>query len=473
MKYFVDGFRFPLNVEESKIKSTIRDRLSIGSRSFRYEPCFKKVVYDASKKKAFLECAFSVETSSYIKDTSISFLPELTEPSYKKMSFPNGLAVVGSSFSALLFALILVKQGIKTTLLAPADSIDSKRRLSGTYIYFPKPTGNEEAESILREFLPDKVGIRGGLVILSSKEHASLIDSMVEKFQRLGGVLSYKSQPLFISMFLGKMRKLIYQCDKVEKEEKFDRIIMMDQGATGAFYQSIKAKKTKSDPRIRIYIESKKKDVDSLFYENLLRLPLHFSSRTITSKSGVKVDVHYPMVDCALRNYGAHSAEPIPGLTFVSDKRRVGALTSLEVSLSSMEELDSTLASCRRLNLPGCVPCQKVSDFLVRKESFRLGGVKSSYSDGVYLDNFHSLLPAAASDAFQSCIWKIKEEVPYLSPDALLIGVEPVIRPGEVSIPSRYAQYVKAYWDKQSYTLDLVAQCGFVFDSLKDFFDYA
>ena len=473
MKYFVDGFRFPLNIEESKIKNAIRDRLSIGNRSFRYEPCFKKVVFDPNKKKPFLECAFSVETSSYIKDTSISFLPELSSPSYKKLSFPNGVAVTGSSFSALLFSLVLVKQGVKTTLLVPADSLDSKRRLSGSYIYFSKPTGNEEAESMLRELLRDKVGIRGGLVILSSKEHDALISQMIAEFERLGGVLLYKSQPVAISMFLGKIRKLIYMTDKVEKEGKFDRLVMLDQGATGAFYQSIKAKKTKSDARVRVYIESKKKDVDALFYENQLCLPLHFVSRTITSKNGAKVDAHYPMVDCALRNYGPHTAEPIPGLTFVSDKRRVGALTSLEVSLASMEELDSTLASCRRLNLPGCIPCQKVSDFLVRKESFRLGGVRSSYADGIYLDNFHTLLPTAASDALQNCIWKIKEEAPYLSSDALLVGVEPVVRPGEVVIPHRYAQFVKPYWDKQSYTLDLVAQCSFVFDSLKDFFEYA
>lgn len=472
MKYFVGGFCFPLNIEEAKIRTSIRDRLSVGSRSFRYEPCYRRVVFDPVKKKPYLDCAFSVETNSYIKDTSITFLPDINEPTYGKGDFPNGLAVVGDNFSALLFAYITVKSGVKVTLLCPSPSIDAKRRISGSYIFFPRPNGSEEIESVIRHFLQDKVGVRGGIVSLTGKEHGALIDRIIAEFEKLGGVLHYNSHPIALSLFLGRMRKLIYAIGENEKEGKFDRVVMMDQGALGSFYQSIKAKKTKSDPRLRVYIESKKRDVDFLLYENQLRLPLYFSSHELNAKNGAKVRASYPIVDCYLRNYGEVSSEPYPGLCFVSDKRRVSALTSLEVSLSSMEEMKTTLSSCRRFNLPGCAPCQKVSDFLMRKESFRLGGVRSSYSEGVYLDNFHSLLPTAVSDALQSAIWKIREEIPFISSDAILIGAEPVVYPGDVVIPQRYANYVKAYWDKTSSEFNLVAQGDFVFDSLKDFFGY-
>lgn len=469
MKYFLDGIHLPLNVEDAKIKSTLRDRLGIGLRSFRFEPCFKKIVYDPLVRKAHLEFAFSVETNSYIKDTRISFFPELEAIDFRSRSFPNGVVVVGNDFRALLFSLILAKQKISTTLMVPSAALAEKRRLSGSFIHFPNARGNEEIELILREFLGEKVGLRGDFIALTGKEHAALINAMASDFEKHGGDLCYQCNPVSVSSFLSR-RKLTYMEKGMKEERRFDSIVMLDQGFCGGFYQGMKMKKTKSQYRVRLFVETKKRDADFLFNENIASLPPYFTTCVYRTKNRTPVYVAYPFNDVAIRNFSEDFGNPSLGLVYLGEKKKTTSIMTIEVSLASADELHSTVASCKRVNLPNHVPCQMVGDFVSRKESYRLGTVKSTYGAGIYLDNFHSLLPSPASDAVQNTLLKIKEEVPFLSSDAIIIGAEPVIYPGEVVVPDKVSSFVKPYWDCSNNTADLVSLGSFVFSSLKDFF---
>lgn len=469
MKYFLDGIHLPLNAEEAKVKAALRDRLGIGLRSFRYEPCFKKVQYDTATHKPHLEMAFLVETNSYIKDTRISFYPELETIDFRSKSFPNGVVVVGNDFRALLFSLILARQNVATTLMVPTATLAEKRRLTGSYIHFPKSRGGEEIELILREFLGEKVGLRGGFVPLTGKEHAALISAMAADFEKNGGDLCYQATPVSVSSFLSR-HKLTYMEKGAKEERRFSMIVLLDQGACGSFYQSLKMKKTKSQYRVRLFVETRKRDADYLFYENVLGLPQHFNTMTYRSKSGADVHLSYPFSDVAIRNFSEDFGNPSLGLVFAGDKRKATSIVTVETALSSADELHSTVASCKRLSLPNHIPCQMVDDFVSRKESYRLGGVKSTYGSGVYLDNFHSLLPSAASDAIQRALLRFKEDVPMLSPDSIIVGVEPMVYPGEIVVPAKTESFIKPYWDHDSNTADLVSLGNFVFASLKDFF---
>ncbi len=471
MRYLLEGIRLPLNVDEARIKQAVREHLGIGLRSFRYETIFKKVQYEPLTKKAHLEFAFAVETSAYIKDTSINFISELEPDNYAKLSLPNGILVVGDDLKALLIAYLLGKQGYHVTLLASDSVLARKQRQQGAYIHFSTCKGKEEIEDILVHFLGVKVGIKGDLVALPPVEFSSFVDKVIGEFVSNGGELIHGASLTGSKVFLGKLKKVFYKIGEEEKEGRFDRVLMVDQGRSGAFYNSIKAKKTKSRYLLRLYIESKQKDAESVIYDDYPHLPSFYESKLVTAKSGNDIRIRYPFVCASLANLSNIPVSPEPNLVMIPDRRKATNIMVLDADVTSGEEnYRSSLSCCKRINLPGCIPCQKVSDFLLRKESFRLGNVKSTYSAGVYLDNFHSLLPVEVSDAIQSALLKVRSDCPYLSSDAILTGVEGKVIPGEVFIPGKIADTVKAYWNRSCEDLDLVHIVAFAISSLDDFF---
>ncbi|MCR5079382.1 MAG: hypothetical protein K6B65_05680 [Bacilli bacterium] len=471
MRYLLEGIRLPLNVDEAKIKQTVREHLGIGLRSFRYETIFKKVVYEPLTKKAHLEFAFAVETSAYIKDTSINFVTELEQEHYAKLALPNGVAVVGDDLKALLIAYLISKEGYHVTLFTSDSVLARKQRQQGAYIHFSSCKGKEAIEDLLISFLGEKVGLKGDLVPLSPVEFSSFVDRIIGEFTKNGGDLVHGATLVGSKLFLGRLKKVFYKVGEEQKEAKFDRIVMVDQGKSGSFYNSIKAKKTKSRYLLRLYIESRQKDAESVIYNDYSHLPAFYESKVVSAKSGNNIRIRYPFACASLANLSNIPVSPEPNLVMIPDRRRLINIMVLDADVTSGEDnYRSALSCCKRINLPGSIPCQKVSDFLLRKESFRLGNVKTTYSAGVYLDNFHSLLPVEVSDAVQSALLKVRSECPYLSSDAILTGVEGKVIPGEVYIPEKVSNIVKAYWNRSCEDLDLVHIVAFAFTSLDDFF---
>ena len=471
MRYLLEGIRLPLNVDDTKIKQTIREHLGIGLRSFRYETIFKKVQFEPLTRKAHLEFAFSVETSAYIKDTSINFVVDLEPENYAQLSLPDGVLVVGDDLKALLIAYLIAKEGHKVTLLAQDNVFARRQRQQGAYIHFSTCKGKERIEELLRSFLGEKVGIKGDLVYLPPVVFSSFVDKVLSEFKAKQGEVIHGATLVGSKLFLGKLKKVIYKVDEEEKEGKFDRIVLVDQGKSGHFYNSIKAKKTKSRYLLRLYVESKQKDAETVIYDGYSRLPAFYESKEIQAKSGSSVRIRYPFASATLMNLSNVPVSPEPNLVMVPERRPMTNIMVLDAEVTSGEEnFRSSLSCCKRINLPGCIPCQKVSDFLLRRETFRLGNVKSTYGAGVYLDNFHSLLPVEVSDAIQSALLKVRDNCPYLSNDAIITGVEGKIIPGDIYIPDKLSKNVKAYWNRSCEDLDLVHIVGFALTSIDDFF---
>ena len=469
MMYLVDNIKLPLNVEEKDIKNAIREKLGLHARSFRYEVLRKKVEYEPLLQKSHLLYTFSVETNEFVRNTSISFLPEKEEEKKRNYPYASSPYVISSGLHGLLFTYFLAKQGLNPVLLCDEGDLCHRLRMQGGYIYFPSPIIDSKIEDMYRLLLGNKVPLPGAVIFLSPTELSALIDRFISLIEEKGGKIIYNAKPVFASNILGRFRKLIYQVGDEQREAKMRHIIMMDQGKNASFYSNMKAKKTKSDCRLRLVIESRKKDADHLFFDNNLSLPMPLFFYSKKSKNDINVSFIFPFGDIGINNM-SNGALLDPEICFVPSKKKGNTTTLVEISIGpNLDAYRYTISSAKRENLPLALPCQKLDDFLLKKETFHLGVVKSLYPNGIYLENLNKILGDAASLALRNALASLKKDYPYFGKDAILTGVWGRRLPGEAIFPKNLDGFVRAYWYSDGEEADLVGIANYAYGRFADF----
>ena len=462
MKYFVDGLLMNLNESDVGIRSHLASYFGISENAFRYVLVKRRTVL--SNNKPMGKYSFIVDTYEFVRNTSLHFFEgfqSVTLPRYKEKGEP---VVIGSGFTGLFTAYLLAKAGAKPVVIEQGENSAERKRtidffesrnqlnessnyrngqggsfasLGGYIEQLENQSFNEFLLPIFRDLglsdYPEKEGFR----FVTPEKASSAMEKMISFVFQSGGNVLFDAKFLAIERFLGWPRNVVYSEHGIKKSIKASSVIF----ASGTSESSLmglgcnRGVLEPCSPVLGFFLEISGRDFENEYYgrgKTGTGPPL-FSKDAFHLKGGKKgyLDFIYPnselvngtikpnMVDLRVRQ-GAWSGS---GNAIAVIRLPLTPKEAEELSLdSSCGFGEKLLSSAFKKDKPFAAPAEALGDYLNKKEPLMLRDVRPSYKKGIYLANFHRLLPPFLTEMLTETLYAAGRKYPLLSRSGAILA---------------------------------------------------
>lgn len=436
MRYFVRDLLIRSLSPEALINQ-LAERLGIGKNSFR----FQMVTAECEFVNGILEyfADFAIDTSEFIRDTTVSFSDESVEPELPSWKGKGNVVVIGDELPGLYAALLLAKAGAKPIILSPSkgigESIEASKRL-GEKERLGKKSDLLFGGELLRHggFVDRKSHSRYGKFI------AGDILSRIGKsnsFSRYSFINRHDASVLLLSLskeIIDCGGSVLFDCSSIKLKTFLGKAKMVDfvQGGKG---MSIKADSVLGCSRIpvlgmpsksgyfQLFVYSRMRDVDSRLYRGpRLKEPRYFAAHELPC--GAEAYGPFPFAG-SLPIIG-ESKSIYPSFSLVGES--VLGYYGVPLYLRLPDSIGHRFAQIRqevgqngyRESIPGSLPCSLYADFMQGSPSYSLGLVRGDCPTGFHLADMPKLFPSGY-DLAKRALAELKERAPYAIADGSLV----------------------------------------------------
>ena len=430
MRYVLEGVRVPYRYEEKALRLAVADRLRCKASDFRYSLIGDDIGYDPIRKEPYRLLDLEIETSVFIRDTSIAFY----ESAFKFRDIPackykDSPVVLGGTWSGIFAAYALAVAGANPILVCPFDHLGDKQNdLGGYYRNHRKDSASFAFLSVLKECGENPGLSKNGF--LSAESKSRVVEYLKSQIELRGGKVMLSAKPRKVKTFFGHIKGVEVLQGEKEILLKTKHILFAEPNLEKSLL-GIEGGKAK----LGVILEYRNADSDMLFYRSRPKDGVRMLERgTIKNKNQARTDFILPLPSCKPINVSLSSSHPELSVAFNKIQNRNNGVAILEISHPSLslETGMSALHACSKAGLKDSCPVEMLGDFLRRKEPYRLGGIKPSLGKGVYLADLHSMLPSFVADALQESLLKITATYPFLRPETLVEGFLLEKTPGHI-----------------------------------------
>ena len=436
MRYFVRDLLIRSLSPEALINQ-LAERLGISKNSFRFQMLTAECEFVNGILEYFAD--FAVDTSEFIRDTTVSFSDDSIEPEIPARGAKGNVVVIGDELPGLYAALLLAKAGAKPIIISRSKGI-------GESIDASKKFGEKERQGKQSDVLFGGELLRqGGFVDRKSQSRygkfvADDILSRIGKpnsFSRYNFINKHDVSVLLLSLskeILDNGGSILFDCSSVKLKTFLGKAKMVDFTQSGKA-MSIKADSVLACSRLpilgapsqsgyfQLFVYSRMRDVDSRLYRgSRLKEPRYFACHDLpcgaVAYGPFPFSGSLPIIEESKSIYSSFSllGESVLGYygmpLYLKIPDSVGhrfAQIKQEVGQNSYRE-----------SIPGSLPCSLYADFMQGSPSYNLGLVRGDCPTGFHLADMPKLFPSGFALA-KRALAELKERAPYAIADGSLV----------------------------------------------------
>lgn len=451
MRYYLSNLIVDENETVESLKQKISNRLLIPVTSFRYQILLKESFYSFSKLRTKVD--LEIETSEFIRDTSLSFMLEQKSFSFVPRKLKNRPIIYGATLSGLYAGLYFARCGLNPIIVDPCTDFSSinikgiknsneNNCLSdplfyGGYLDF---SSSSSITSFLKKDIEERINLKLGYeryYFITSTQTFLLANSLKEEIISLGG-------EFYFSSFIKSAKTLFGNLKSVDVRTPEGIITFKCNCLFISLLNNCPLiKKEDIDTYLGFCFQNKERDVKNALYGNyrIRKYPL-FIEHPDNNSSSSWINIFplpsslCPYVDLfgnrnvSLRvkednNLGYYSGILLKKL----DKKDMP--TSIDIDAFIYSLLTSGYRSYSM-----ALPCSNVEEFLHKEEPYKMGVLKGDFEQGLFLSSMSSLLNNEISLSFNKKIYELIRHYPFFFSTSIIVSgfyIYRRLKPGVVS----------------------------------------
>lgn len=448
MKYVLDPIYIEGPQNDAALREAIAKRLGFHPSQFRYEILDREFRWSGASRG--IAYTVSVETIQFVRDTSIRFLPEFTEPIVPRYGGKDRPVVVGAGLSGLVAAYVLALAGAKPILLERGKKYDE--RLGDISLFDMRNRLDEESNGrfgfggvlsitgfTVRQ---DRHGIRGELhhlfrelglelnvdhdQFVSPKQATGLFGKLVEEITKRGGEIHYGARVVGLKSFLGKIKEVRYCVQEEELSIATAHVLVCAGEENPGLLKQMGVVLPEEPSMVSFYLEKPSVELNRAAYGLIQkddRFPSLFHLGTGVTKNGLLYELAFFYEKARPCYLGKSPGEVVLGVQMGEPSSQCGLIS---ITLQTGESLNSVSGLSRigfKKHLPYLCPGEPLKNYMMRQEPLRLGTIKPGYAKGVYLGNLNALFGGRIGDGLYQILEELVKTQDSLSDGrALLLG---------------------------------------------------
>lgn len=447
MKYLLDHFHAEPNDSMASLRLSVSKRLRLPSSSIRIEILSRHLEWNIKEKKMEMVYDLCIDTNEFVRDTSIRFLPELEATKVKDCNKKLPPVIVGGGIIGLSAALYLSRFGAKPIVLERGEeTLNSNKTLQNedkltSYGGFHGRNGavfiherTSLSEDIFQRLVRTGIvqpTLKDRYIFLTPENCVLLVTNMINDIRKAGGEVRFNSEWIGCDYFLGKLKRVHYlrngKEETIKTKELLFAVSSLDSSTVSCLANSkieVQPKKT----RIGLVIEYPYSEYKAAFLKgSRITWPNFFIDETFLSKDGrsIRFTGPYPHSEIHVNGHVANNEARL-GLDGKGESTAKFIL-SVDVNLNESKYIvgsdgDSAFYHMMlRKDKPLSLPVEMVTDFISKREPWKLGRTKPSYKNGVFMCDLHGFLHDSISDILQYGLVHIYRNYPLFSSNNGLI----------------------------------------------------
>ena len=478
MEFILNNVVLPLEVDESKLPTIICRKLNVEESSFDHYIILKKTIEVSSKKKKKISFVFSllVTLNRYYEHIHLlddvrknTLVNEVKVPKAKSKRKP---VVVGLGWRGLFSSLFLARAGLKPIIIERGKKIEDRvldlklleekgtLNPSSNYVFgeggrsiFELDGLNISDDYLKNKYILNELIKHGADESIYYQDRIYIpFDKMVEIISSIRKeIISLGGKFLFETTFLDYVEKngvlrgvKIKDKEGNEKALHCDDLVLSIGHLARDTYVNLYNHELKMKPKdfgIGVKIEFLQEDYNYFKYDN------HFDNKLLgnaTFEEEAKLDdkrsVYTTNVVPRGRIIPCFTDENLMCLQSAfdstGDQENISCSLLVKVNVEDFHvssPLDGIYlqemiekAACSKINV-NKAPCQKLSDFLLDKNTTSLGKIKPSYTLGTYFKRMDEVLPEVVTTSLRQGISMIsKKNRLFKDPDGIILGVDTI-----------------------------------------------
>lgn len=466
MKYLVNGINIPIGENERYTRASIAKRLNISEMSFRFEIVNRKLCL--SKDGPYLSCRAIVDTTAFIRDTTVGFFKTIPELLIQPARLKDRPIIIGAGLAGLFAALILAEAGARPIVLEAGGNYSSRkeditdfekknehssssnytRGLGGASGFYGGLIRSDALDSyssyvlekMLEKGAPSRIK-KDACVSLKSEEMQSICEEISKEIIKFGGQIRYNCRFESFSKFLGKINGVNYSQGLTKQVVKGSSVLLALGRSNHSLLKKLQGqglKLKRSDYHIGVVFEMRQKDYEAAIYGNRKYgkdLPELGLSDVFLTRDHHEVYLGQCKPNGKIFNSSNQANEVFVETGFPHSQDSQNMLMSLLMRVengssanhdlwSEDQSLFSSFAASFKKDLPYAAPSETVDDFLMDREPYRFGLTKTSAIKGAYLYSLPLLLPEACSSSLKEVLGEMDRKYPlFFKGDPILTGI--------------------------------------------------
>ena len=450
MKYLLDHFKAEPNDTLATLRVAVSKRLNLPSNSIRIEILSRYLSWNVQLRKMEIVYDLSVDTNEFIRDTTVRFLPEVEKAPAKTYGKKLPPVIVGAGFTGLAAALSLAKAGAKPIVIERCkESFNTSKtpqnedeintyggfhgRNGALFIHERTPIGEDIFQRLIRAGRVQPIN-KDRYHFLSPEECVGLTTNMIAEIRKLGGEVLFDADWIGCDYFLGKLKRVRYVRNGKEEQIKTNHLVFatsaLDPTTASCLVDSKISLRHKKN-HLGLIIEYPYSEYKSAFLKGMRTTwPHFFIEEKFSGKDGRAISFTGPYLHGEIHSHGHLAPNELRfALDGKDETATVKFILSVELSpaeakLVAREDAISPLFYMTlRKDRPLSAPVEMVTDFVTKREPWKLGRTKPSYKKGVFMSNLHSFLDNSISDSLQYGMVHINRNYPlFASSNGLVYG---------------------------------------------------
>lgn len=493
MKYYVDGLLMNPNESDAGIRAHLASYFGIPEASFRYSLVKRRAVL--SNNKPMNQYSFIVDTYEFVRNTSLHFFEEFQKVELPRYSIKGEPIVVGSGFMGLFVAYLLAKAGAKPIVLEQGEIASERKKTiafgetrniisetsnyrngqGGSFASFggyieqlKNPANNEYLLSVFHKLglcnYPEIEDFR----FCTPEQVSDAEDKMIASIVQAGGSVLFEAKIVSIERFLGWPKSITYVQGKYKKSLKATSVIFAS-GTSEASLMALGCNRVVMEPcasYLGVFLEINGRDFENEYYGRgkTGTCPPLFVKEPLNLKGGKQA-----YLDFAYPNSELVNATVRPNMVDLRLKQKTWsgsgnaiAVISLPLSPKEASEIshesscafaEKMLSSVFKKEKPFASPAEALGDYLSKTEPLMLRDVRPSYKGGIYLANFHRLLPTYLNEMLTESLYQAGRKYPLLGRSGAVLSGFSTLGSSRYS-PQNISSGGRGVWNAFPHALD-------------------